>query len=102
MKQLTCVVLFLACITVGVSAGGKQEGGAVGKPVTLSFMFVPDDFHTDTMPRIVNEVYPNIKIEAEALPDFEFIAALKSRNTAGEGPDFCVQRGCARCASGGP
>jgi raffinose/stachyose/melibiose transport system substrate-binding protein len=46
------------------------------------------DFELDVLPKMVNEKFPNIKLEVQKLPDDQYNTSIKTKLAAGEAPDI--------------
>lgn len=101
-----CISLFSACgntaTTPTVTSAAADNSASAAptaqkaeeKPVELNFMCIgtitadKPDFETVTLPKLVKEKFPNITVNAQKLPDEQFVTSFKAKMAAGEGPDF--------------
>jgi len=76
------------------SSDNGESGGEGGKTVTLTMIVSGNkaadgqDFELDVLPKMVNEKFPNIKLEVQKLPDDQYNTSIKTKLAAGEAPDI--------------
>ncbi|WP_337102202.1 ABC transporter substrate-binding protein [Paenibacillus sp. YIM B09110] len=64
------------------------------KPVTLTMLVSGAkaaegaDFELETLPKLVKEKFPNVTLEVQKLPDEQYYTTVKTKLSAGEGPDI--------------
>jgi raffinose/stachyose/melibiose transport system substrate-binding protein len=46
------------------------------------------DFELETLPKLVKEKFPNVTLEVQKLPDEQYYTTVKTKLSAGEGPDI--------------
>lgn len=87
----TSVGLLSGC---GSSDNNGESGKDGTKNVTLTMVVSGNkaadgqDFELDVLPKMVNEKFPNIKLEVQKLPDDQYNTSIKTKLAAGEAPDF--------------
>ncbi|WP_159881626.1 ABC transporter substrate-binding protein [Paenibacillus puerhi] len=94
----SCLVLLSACGSAGSTENAGTGGGAAsnanGQNVTLTMIVSGNkaangqDFELDVLPKLVNQKFPNIKLEVQKLPDDQYTTSIKTKLAAGEGPDI--------------
>lgn len=77
------------------SGGGDESAGNSSKTITVMASGVKDGTQgvfLDSFADLVEEKYPDYKVEATLLPDDQYYTALKSKLSTGQSPDlFLVQ-----------
>jgi raffinose/stachyose/melibiose transport system substrate-binding protein len=74
------------------SAGGSDSG-----KTTIAIMFsgtpaAENDFETVVLPRLVEQQFPDLKLEVTKLPDDNYYTAIRTKLASGEAPDmFLIQ-----------
>lgn len=73
------------------AAGGSDEPP---EKISITMMYsgtaAPNDFETQVLPKLVNQKFPNIRLEVTKLPDDQYYTALKTKLAAGECPDMIL------------
>jgi raffinose/stachyose/melibiose transport system substrate-binding protein len=97
MKRMT-LILFTVILAAGflcpIYAGGsKAPDGKTTITVMYSGTPAPEnDFETVVLPRLVEQHFPNVKLEVTKLPDDQYYTVLSTRLSSGQAPDmFLVQ-----------
>jgi len=98
MKTILAGVTALAATTALLSGCGSsdkgEESSGGSKNVTLTMIVSGNkaadgqDFELDVLPKMVNEKFPNIKLEVQKLPDDQYNTSIKTKLAAGEAPDI--------------
>jgi len=84
------VALLSGCGSSDSGNGGKEGSGTVTLTMIVSGNKAADgqDFELDVLPKMVNEKFPNIKLEVQKLPDDQYNTSIKTKLAAGEAPDI--------------
>lgn len=74
----------------------SNDGQLTEDNITITMMYsgtaAENDFHTQVLPGLVKEAFPNITLEVTKLPDDQYYTSLKTKLASGECPDiFLVQ-----------
>jgi raffinose/stachyose/melibiose transport system substrate-binding protein len=100
MKTVLAGVTALAAsmaLLSGCGSSSSEEPGKSGSgagTVTLTMIVSGNkaadgqDFELDVLPKMVNEKFPNIKLEVQKLPDDQYNTSIKTKLAAGEAPDI--------------
>ncbi|WP_100405386.1 ABC transporter substrate-binding protein [Bacillus solitudinis] len=67
---------------------GKEENVTITMTLSGNKATEGEDFELDVLPRMVNEKFPNITLEVQKLPDTQFETSVKTKLSAGQGPDI--------------
>lgn len=100
-KKMTKVIAGVTVLATSVallsgcgSSDNKESGKDGSKNVTLTMVVSGNkaadgqDFELDVLPKMINEKFPNIKLEVQKLPDDQYNTSIKTKLAAGEAPDF--------------
>ncbi len=114
MKKLLSVLLMVIMTTLTLSACGSNETSTSGaesqgtgestssetgsssaeetKVITMMFSGTTseNDFHTEILPDLIHQAFPDIILEVTKLPDDQYYTALKTKLAAGEAPDIIL------------
>ena len=91
------IMIVLAMVILSVSllyaGGGRDTSGRTTITAMVSGTPAPqNDFETVVLPRLVEERFPNVKLEVTKLPDDQYYTVLSTRLSSGQAPDmFLVQ-----------
>lgn len=86
IKSFTAIFILL----VAMLLSGCQKGDTITITMLCSGTVTENDFETEVFPRLVNETYPNIKVEVVKLPDNQYSTALLSRLASGSCADIIL------------
>lgn len=70
------------------STGNSDEKVTLSMMVTTRPTSDSEDFYLDVLPKLVNEKFPNIKIEVEQLPTDQYKQNVRLKFVSGKGPDL--------------
>ena len=72
------------------SAGNSTSSDTEKVVITMMFSgtTTEHDFETEILPALVEEHFPNVKLEVTKLPDDQYYTALKTKLSSGECPDM--------------
>lgn len=110
-KKKTLGIALASMMVVALSACGSSNSANNGdntnaqstntpgestseKPVTLTMLVSGAkaaegaDFELETLPKLVKEKFPNVTLEVQKLPDEQYYTTVKTKLSAGEGPDI--------------
>lgn len=83
-------IIFFSFVSFAVLSGCSKKEETTTITMLCSGTVTENDYETEIFPKLVNESYPDIKVEVVKLPDNQYSTALQSKLASGECSDIIL------------